>query len=492
MRRSSLLFLALALGTAEVATAQAPGAGSIELGVFGRYSSYATTFETDPGTGFGGRLGFHMGKGWALEADYGSITTNVKDQTAQEITDGPFHARLAKHIPLGAKSRFILGVGYTHESWDPPATEATSLGGVGFLAGLQFGFGRMLGLRIDGTYDAFGSGGPIPEGKNSAIIGANAGLNFFFGKSAGPKDKDKDGVPDTSDACPGTSGGERVDARGCPLPKDADGDGVIDGTDACANTPAGDKVDAKGCTLPKDADGDGVADAADKCAATPAGVAVDANGCPKDTDGDGVADTADKCAGTAAGTPVDATGCPRDSDMDTVADNVDRCPGTPAGTKVDEAGCPLPDTDGDRVADRDDKCPNTPPGMEVDVTGCQRLFDAAGGKTTMVLAGVSFRSGSAQVTPGSASVLNRVAEALIANPTVKVEIQGHTDNSGSRASNVSISQRRANAVRGYLISKGVDGSRLSAKGYGPDQPMVPNTTPNNRAQNRRVELKQLP
>lgn len=492
MRRSLLMVLGLAIGAAGVATAQAPAAGSFEVGIFGRYSSYAETFQTDPGTGFGGRLGFHMGKGWAIEADYGSVSANVKDLDTEDITDGPFHARLAKHFQLGSKSRFILGAGYVHDSWDPKSTGSTSLSGFGFLGGLQFGFGRTLGLRIDGTYDAFSDGGPIPQGKNSAIIGANAGLNFFFGKAAGPKDKDKDGVPDTADACPGTPGGERVDNRGCPLPKDADGDGVLDNADTCANTPAGEKVDAKGCPLPKDADGDGVADSADRCAATPAGTAVDANGCPKDADGDGVADTADRCAGTPAGTPVDANGCPRDSDMDGVADNVDRCPGTPAGTKVDESGCPLPDTDGDKVPDRDDKCPNTPAGMEVDMTGCQRLFDTAGGKTTMILSGVSFRTGSSQVTPASMAVLNRVAEALIANPTVKVEIQGHTDNSGARASNLRISQNRANSVRQYLISKGVDGSRLVAKGYGPDQPITSNTTQAGRTQNRRVELKQIP
>src|SRR6185436_17128416 len=104
------------------------------------------------------------------------------------------------------------------ESWEPPSGASATLSGANFLAGLQFGFGKMLGLRIDGTYDAFGDGGPLPAGKSGAIVGANAGLNFFFGKSAGPKDKDKDGVPDTTDACPGTSGGERVDARGCPIP----------------------------------------------------------------------------------------------------------------------------------------------------------------------------------------------------------------------------------------------------------------------------------
>jgi OOP family OmpA-OmpF porin len=491
MRRSLIASLALLFGVASAATAQAPKGGSVELGLFGRYSMYADALNADAGMGFGGRLGVHVGKGWAIEGEYATVAANVTDLDDQEITDRPLRVRVAKHFMLGARSRFILGAGYTRESWDTEAAASQSMSGAGFLAGVQFGFGKMLGLRIDGTYDMFGDGGAIPLEESGSIIGANAGLNFFFG-SSGPKDQDKDGVLDEADACPGTPGGERVDARGCPIPKDADADGVIDANDTCAGTPAGEKVDAKGCPLPKDADADGVADATDRCAATPAGTAVDANGCPVDTDGDGVADTADRCAGTPAGAPVDANGCPRDADGDTVADNADRCPGTPAGTAVDASGCPLPDTDGDKVNDRDDKCAGTPTGMQVDATGCQKLFDAAAGKTTMVLTGVTFRSGSSVVGPSSANVLNQVADALNANPTMKVEIQGHTDNSGARAGNLRISQQRADAVRSYLISRGVDGSRLTAKGYGPDQPLVPNTTPAARTQNRRVELKQVP
>jgi len=490
MRRSLIASLALLFSVASAATAQAPKGGSVELGLFGRYSMYSDAWNADAGMGFGGRLGVHMGKGWAIEGEYATVATNVTDLDDDEITDRPLRVRLAKHFMMGANSRFILGAGYTRESWDTEAAASATASGGGFLAGVQIGFGKMLGLRIDGTYDMFGNGGALGD-ETGSIVGANAGLNFFFG-SSGPKDQDKDGVLDEADACPGTPGGERVDARGCPIPKDADSDGVIDANDTCAGTPAGEKVDAKGCPLPKDADADGIADPTDRCPNTAAGTTVDANGCPVDADGDGVTDSADRCAGTPAGSPVDANGCPRDADGDTVADNVDRCPGTPAGTAVDASGCPLPDTDGDKINDRDDKCPGTPTGVEVDQTGCQRLFDAGAGKTTMVLSGVTFRSGSAVVSPASAAVLTRVAEALIANPTVKVEVQGHTDNSGARAGNLRISQQRADAVRQYLISRGVDGSRITAKGYGPDQPLVPNTTPANRTQNRRVELKQMP
>ena len=491
MRRSILVSLGLALTTAGTLAAQTPGKGSVDIGLFGRYAMYPDALNLDAGIGGGGRLGIHLGGGLALEADV--ALTRPKDKTDKSLytVDRPVRFRLAYHRPFGGGNKVIIGLGYTRETFDSkygPALQAT---GGGALIGIQHDFGDMVGLRVEGTYDKFGDGGAFGF-ETGQVIGVDAGLNWFFGNSTGPKDSDKDGVLDTADACPGTAAGERVDARGCALPKDADADGVTDPNDACPGTMAGDRVDARGCPLPKDADHDGVTDNNDRCAGTPMGVAVDANGCPRDTDGDGVADNNDRCAGTPAGTPVDANGCPRDGDGDGVADSADRCPGTPSGTAVDGNGCPLPDTDGDKVVDRDDKCPNTPAGLEVDANGCQRLFNVAAGKTTLVLSGVNFRSGSSALTPTSRPILDRVAEALVNNPTVKVEVGGHTDNSGSAATNRRLSQARANSVRAYLISKGVDGSRVTAVGYGPDRPVVGNNTAANRAANRRVELKQIP
>jgi outer membrane protein OmpA-like peptidoglycan-associated protein len=273
-----------------------------------------------------------------------------------------------------------------------------------------------------------------------------------------------------------------VDATGCPLPKDADGDGVTDNLDRCPNTPAGTAVDATGC--PKDSDGDGVADASDRCPNTPAGTAVDAAGCPKDSDGDGVQDAADRCANTPAGTPVDANGCPRDSDRDGVIDPQDQCPNTPAGVTVDARGCPV-DTDGDGVLNAVDKCPDSPPGARVDATGCPALFERG---APLVLQGVNFQTGRATLLPESQAILDRVAESLNNNPDVNVEVGGHTDNTGSRATNVRLSNARAITVRDYLISKGVPAARITARGYGPDKPVSPNTTAAGRAANRRVEL----
>ena len=493
MRRTALVSLGLALATAGTLAAQAPAKGSVDIGLFGRYATYPEAMNADPGLGGGARLGFHFGGGIVTELDYSFVMGNVKGVDTEDIFDRPLRVRLAYHHFMTGGNRLIAGAGYTRESFDTKSGPVQSMSGMNLVLGFQHDINATTGFRIEGTYDMFGDGGAIPAGESGGIMGVDFGVNWFFGNGpVGPKDGDKDGVTDDMDACPGTPAGERVDARGCVLPKDADRDGVTDPNDACPGTAAGERVDARGCPLPKDADNDGVTDNNDRCAGTPAGTPVDANGCPRDTDGDGVTDNNDRCAGTPAGTPVDANGCPRDSDGDGVADNADRCPGTPAGTKVDEGGCPLPDTDGDGVVDRDDRCANTPRGMAVDANGCQRLFNTETGQTSIVLEGVTFAAGRSTLTAASRPVLDRVAEALVANPTVRVEVQGHTDNSGSAATNLRLSQARANTVRTYLISKGVDGARITAVGYGPNQPKVQNTSPANRAQNRRVELKQLP
>ncbi len=104
---------------------------------------------------------------------------------------------------------------------------------------------------------------------------------------------------------------------------------------------------------------------------------------------------------------------------------------------------------------------------------------------------MTFVSGGAELTPEAGTVLDRVAESLIADPTVQVEIAGHTDNTGYRPFNLSLSLSRAAAVRRYLIERGVPEERLVAKGYGPDDPVASNETPEGRAQNQRIELRQL-
>ncbi len=173
---------------------------------------------------------------------------------------------------------------------------------------------------------------------------------------------------------------------------------------------------------------------------------------------------------------------PADSDGDGVTDDKDRCPGTPAGAKVDSYGCEL-DSDGDGVVDSKDACPGTPRGVKVDERGCEIKAKA------ISLSGIYFVTDSAELKNESVAVLNATAETLRANPGIDVEIAGHTDSVGTVDYNQGLSERRANAVRDYLIAQGVNGSRLSASGYGESQPVADNSTAEGRAQNRRVELR---
>jgi outer membrane protein OmpA-like peptidoglycan-associated protein len=485
MRLRNGLFAGLLLSAAAMPL-QGQQAGAVEIGGFGRYTKFESKLNFDNKIGVGGRLGVFVLNNLAIEGD--ASYTKTKSQGGLAIKYIPIHARLVYNVPVAERSAILIGAGYVRNLFRENYRETNS--GVGGLVGVRVGLGSVLALRLDGTGDYI----PTAESVNPQLPGVQAKKsNFHLGAQAGLSlligghrdgDKDHDGVKNSIDACPDTPAGDAVDVRGCSLPKDRDKDGVTDNLDRCPNTPMGDRVDASGCTIPRDADGDGVIDANDKCPNTPAGTAVDATGCPRDADADGVADALDKCPNTPAGTPVDATGCPRDADKDGVLDSADKCPNTPAGTAVDATGCPA-DSDHDGVIDALDKCPNTAPGTEVDAVGCTVLFKE--GKP-LVLQGVNFQTGKSVLLPQSGVVLDRVAESLVANPAVMIEVGGHTDITGSKLANVRLSQARAIAVRQYLIGKGVAASRITARGYAATRPVASNATAEGRAENRRVEL----
>lgn len=338
--------------------------------------------------------------------------------------------------------------------------------------------------------------------KNDACANTPAGVTVDA--KGCPVDTDKDGVADYLDKCANTPAGVKVDAAGCPL--DSDKDGVLDMNDSCPYTPAGVKVDEKGC--PFDSDKDGVADAADKCPNTPVGVKTDANGCPVDSDKDGVNDVEDSCPNTPAGVSVDAKGCPVDTDKDGVADYLDKCANTSLGIKVDAAGCPL-DSDGDGIADYLDICPNTPKGFIIDTNGCSKDSDKDGvvdsldkcadtpagmavkadGCLEKVTLKIQFDTASSAVRPQYQEEISAFATYLKVNSSVTVEIQGHTDNRGSAANNRSLSQRRADAIKDVLVkTHGIEASRITTTGYGPDMPVASNDTDEGRQQNRRIDV----
>lgn len=147
------------------------------------------------------------------------------------------------------------------------------------------------------------------------------------------------------------------------------------------------------------------------------------------------------------------------------------------------------DSDKDGIADVHDKCRNTPWGAKVDAEGCTVLFEES--RKTLVLRGVSFEFGSAALTSESAEILDQVAASLEEWAEVRVEIAGHTDATGDGEFNRQLSQNRAKSIRAYLMQRGIDESRMTARGYGESRPVGDNATSAGRRQNRRVELVRL-
>jgi len=145
---------------------------------------------------------------------------------------------------------------------------------------------------------------------------------------------------------------------------------------------------------------------------------------------------------------------------------------------------PPADTDRDGVLDSSDRCPDTPRGVAVDSSGCTQ-------KGSITLEGVGFEVNSADLTPESRPVLERVAADLKKYPQLRVELEGHTDSSGSDQYNLQLSQRRAQSVRDYLVSLGVAARQVEARGYGETKPIASNDTPEGRARNRRVMMSVL-
>ncbi|MFC2109018.1 OmpA family protein [Bacteroidota bacterium] len=303
--------------------------------------------------------------------------------------------------------------------------------------GFNTWFNENLGLNFQSSYKSAILGDGIPALANNIYFHHSIGLAIRFGGT----DSDGDGVYDNKDACPNEAG--LPEFNGCP---DSDGDGVVDADDACPNK---------------------------------AGT-VEFNGCP-DTDGDGVVDSKDNCP-NAKGTAANG-GCP-DADGDGVIDSKDKCP-TVAGP-AENNGCVWPDTDGDGVLDKDDKCidqvgPASNDGCaELTVEAVKQLGDFA--KT------INFNSGKTTFKSGVTSQLDGIVAIMNEFIGVQFSINGYTDSSGSKAKNLELSKLRAAAVKDYLVSKGIDSSRLDSQGFGVASPIASNKTASGRAANRRVEL----
>ena len=309
-----------------------------------------------------------------------------------------------------------------------------------------------------------------------------------------PRDSDKDGITDDLDRCPLTpedpDGFE--DEDGCPEP-DNDGDAILDAKDQCpqiAETVNGFK-DEDGCPDENpDIDGDGVEYAADRCPLEP-GTALD--GCPHVAlpalalPGFALPLTADD-----ASTPVSTNA---DFDRDGTPDDADTCPMSAEDRDgfEDDDGCSEPDNDRDGIVDAKDKCP-----FEAETINGQKDEDGCpdpGVGLVHVRAGqividdvVRFKLASANLERSAPPLLKQVAATLRAASSLSIAIEGHTDDTGNAATNIRLSQRRAETIRAFLVKAGVAPNRLIAKGFGPTKPRATNRTAEGREQNRRVEF----
>ncbi|HEX5749042.1 MAG TPA: OmpA family protein [Archangium sp.] len=367
-----------------------------------------------------------------------------------------------------------------------PAVVLGDVGEVQDELGNEVRLGAVVATTGDGLRGELNVRGSVPLTREASSLEVLAGLRLPLGESleayalGGPGFGNAPGTP-TFRVLLGVAvgGGERGDASR----RDDDGDGVVNGEDTCP-AEAG-PAERQGCPV-KDTDKDGIEDAADTCP-TEAGLA-ERQGCPvRDADQDGIEDAADKCP-TEAG-PANRQGCPvRDADQDGIEDAADKCP-TEAGL-TELRGCPAKDSDGDTVADHLDNCP-AEKGV-VTNAGCpvqQKQMVAIQKGKLEIKEQVFFATAKAVIQPRSFKMLDQVARILQQHPEVdKMVIEGHTDDRGNAEANRKLSLARAEAVKGYLVSKGVEPARLEAKGFGPDQPIASNKTDKGRAANRRVEF----
>lgn len=258
---------------------------------------------------------------------------------------------------------------------------------------------------------------------------------------AAPKDSDNDGLLDADETSvyntdptnPDTDGdglrdGDEVERyKTDPTLRDTDYDRLLDGEEVNTH-----RTDPK----LKDTDGDGCSDGDEV-------LDMNTNPLEKDTDGDGLTDCDER--------------------------------------NVYRTNPLVKDTDGDGADDGKEVRDGTDP-LVADVLKIEESGD-------IVLEGINFETNSATITDDSEPILRRAYNTLRTNPDLRVEIQGHTDDVGGNAANQRLSERRANAVRDYMVQNGIDANRMTARGYGEDQPLVPNDSPENRARNRRIQFR---
>jgi outer membrane protein OmpA-like peptidoglycan-associated protein len=347
---------------------------------------------------------------------------------------------------------------------------------------------RNISINIDAGFRNFDDG--VDLNKNNSLDGmftAMIGVSFFFG-SSDADDDDKDGLTNAQERRFGTNpnnpdtdrdglldGEELRRYKTNPLKADTDMDGLSDGDEAKMYTTDPAKWDT---------DGDGLSDGDEV-------MKYRTDPLRADTDQDGLNDGDEVLRHKTDPLKVDSDGDGL-SDYDEVI--------------IDKTDPNNPDTDGDGLQDGDEvkKFKTDPRKADTDGGGVNDGVEVKRGTNpldpqddgvitlergkTVVLQGVNFASGSAKLTKDSEITLSKAQASLLAQPTVNVEIAGYTDNYGHPETNRRLSLQRAQSVKNWLTSHGIPSGRLTVVGRGDSDPIAPNSTPEGRAKNRRIEF----
>src|SRR5690554_4521086 len=343
-------------------------------------------------------------------------------------------------------------------------TDATDLMYYGVDGHFKYSFGNAIGSKWFDPAVHVGGGYTFLGKASSAHVGGGLGITFWLTENIGLN------VAST-------------------YKHQFEDDGVVRGNDISVPTHLQHTAGVTFRFGGKDTDGDGILDKYDDCPEE-AGL-KQFNGCP-DTDGDGIPDREDACPDI-FGDP-EFNGCP-DSDGDGVPDHEDACPDhldecpNEAGPASNN-GCPVPppaDRDGDGVPDDVDECPDV--AGPASNNGCPEVKDEHIKQLNDYGKTILFNTGKSTFQNVSYSALDSMVEVMKQFPNAKFAVEGHTDSTGSDRINDPLSEDRANAVKDYLISKGIAANRLTAEGFGSKRPIDDNKTVAGRANNRRTEIK---
>lgn len=459
--------------------------GSYVARAFGRFP-LSNIFQVELGGGFGSLAGLDFNKDYYRAQIIPVDIRLIADLLESEDWNPYLYAGMG-----------LLNYKVTNLPSSPSPKEVKENGATGFIpAGLGFeiALSDNFLLDISGGMN-YSLSDNLNFYKNGEPTDAyyNAGLGFVCVTGTGNADGDIDGLTNKEEDQLGTN----------PDEADTDGDGLKDGEEVMKYKTDPLKIDTDGDNLgdgdevmkyktdplKADTDGDGLKDGEELLKYKTDPLKADSDGdeltdgdelmkhktdpLKVDTDGDQLEDGEELMMHKSDPLKVDTDG-------DTLTDGDEVLKYSTNPTKADSDEGTIDDareiTNGTNPLDRTDDIPKIEQELKAEVG------------VPIVLDGIVFKTGSAEISPVSEEILMQAFNTLDRHPEIEVEIQGHTDNTGKHAMNMKLSQRRADAVKAWLAKKGIAASRVSTKGYGPDQPSAPNTTEEGKQKNRRIEF----